>query len=155
MEEQGHCEHLWELSDENGFCFIVEYLNVNVIRNFRDADTSYLYGLYHIHSQLHSSLYTQRCIHKVQKVMFTISLLLHSCQKYISLSPLTYRIWIVSFIILDLFSSSPSLRVVLSSSTCSHRARKCSTHTIPTSRSNRYLRRSRKIAMIISWGDFT
>ena len=41
MEEQGHCEHLWELSDENGFCFIVEYLNVEVTRNFRDADTSY------------------------------------------------------------------------------------------------------------------
>ena len=90
MEEQGHCEHLWELSDENGFCFIVEYLNVKVIRNFRDADTSYLYGLYHIYSQLRSSLYAQRCIHKVQKVMFTISLLLHRCQKYISLSPLTY-----------------------------------------------------------------
>ena len=37
-------------------CFIVVYLNVKVIRNLRDADTSYLYGLYHIHSQLHSSL---------------------------------------------------------------------------------------------------
>ena len=90
MEEQGHYEHLWELSDENGFCFIVEYLNVKVIRNFRDADTSYLYGLYHIHSQLRTSQYAPRCIHKVQKVMFTISLLLHSCQKYISPSPLTY-----------------------------------------------------------------
>ena len=48
--EQGYCELLWELSDQNCFCFRVEYLNVNVIRNFRNADTFYLYGLYHVHS---------------------------------------------------------------------------------------------------------
>ena len=69
------------------FCFIVEYLNVKVFWNFGDADTSYLHGLYHNHSQLRSSQYAhKRHIHKVQKL---ISLLLHSCQKYISLSPLT------------------------------------------------------------------
>jgi len=39
------------------FCFSVEYLNVKVIRSFRDAYTPYLDGLYHIHFQLRSSLY--------------------------------------------------------------------------------------------------
>ena len=37
--------------------FFVEYLNV---RNFRDADTSYLYDFHHTHSQLHSSLYAHK-----------------------------------------------------------------------------------------------
>ena len=58
VEEQGYCEHLWELSDQNEL--LLHYLNVKVIRNFRDADSSYLYGLYHIHSQLHSSLYAHK-----------------------------------------------------------------------------------------------
>ena len=47
VEEQGYCEHLWELSDQNGFCFIIEYLKVKVIRNFRDPDILFIWLVPH------------------------------------------------------------------------------------------------------------
>ena len=75
------------------FCFIVEYLNVKVIRNFRDADTPYLYGL---STSIPSSVLCYafvKDIHKVQKVMLNLFTDLHHCTPSVNLCHHNHAQW--------------------------------------------------------------
>jgi len=91
VEKHGYCEHLWELSDQNE---LLLHCRVSQCESYQELQGCWYFLLiWLVPHPIPSSIlqYTlTRHIHKVRKVMFTISLLFHSCQKYISFSPLTY-----------------------------------------------------------------